>query len=104
MKHIHPERLTNVFGGKKLQVPKQLKEAVKEIGNKLNKIEFEYMDEYGYTFDDFSNESKVKIHQKKVHEMSSIEQQIFLATQMSKWVISETFDSYRKNGNKDLII
>ena len=34
--------------------------------------------------------------------MSSIEQQIFLTTTMSKWVLQETYHSLRHNGKKDI--
>lgn len=34
---------------------------------------FEYIDEYGYSIDDFSNESKIKFHKKELDEMGNIE-------------------------------
>ena len=69
-------------------MPDKIKEAAMTFENR--DFEFEYTDEFGFSHSDFSNDSTIKLKKKELDEMSSIEQQLFLATTMSKWVIKET--------------
>ena len=64
-------------------MPKKFKEAAMAFGTG----DFEYSDEFGYSHLDFDNETTIKLKKKELDEMSSIEQQIFLGTTMSKWVL-----------------
>ena len=110
--HIHPEHLTNIFRHKSVEIP-DLSEKSGPKWNQLFKNKGKKNPEGSDSLDEkhankgsdtqepknpfskFWESAKNQMENRKIEDMSVVEQKLFMGTQMGSWMVQEMFSNLR---------